>query len=74
MLINLLLKCEIKGIALAGFDGFSTLPDDNYYEEALKRPIDIGEVETRNNLITEYLKSIGTQIDIKFLTPSKYQV
>lgn len=74
MLINLLLKCGIKEIVLAGFDGFSTLPDNNYYDDALKRPIEINDVEQRNNLIAGYLKCTSSKVKIEFLTPSKYEI
>lgn len=73
MLINLLVKCGVKKVILAGFDGFSSDADDNYYDEALKRPIEKNQAKERNKFIKDYLNEMMKIINITYLTPSKYQ-
>lgn len=73
MLMNLLIKCGVKNCSLAGFDGFSSDVDANYYDEALKRPVDKKQAELRNMFIKEFLNSVKKQIQIEYITPSKYE-
>lgn len=73
MLMNLLLKCGVKKYSLAGFDGFSADFDENYYDEALKRPIEKSQAEGRNALIRGFLDEIRKQVELTFITPSKYE-
>lgn len=73
MLMNVLRKCDVKSVMLAGFDGFSTDINENYYDDELKRPIDRDEVNARNKLIKAYLSKIKNEMDIIYVTRSIYQ-
>ncbi len=73
MVINLLKKIGAKQIKLAGFDGFSTDVDKNYYTEALKRPVSKEEANYRNSLLKAFIQDARKTIDIEFLTPSIYE-
>ena len=72
--LKLLQTCRIKSILLAGFDGFSSNINDNYYDTSMRRPITVEQAEKRNayykHLIERVIKS-GVSVD--FITPSKYE-
>lgn len=73
MLMNLLIKLKAQHVYLAGFDGFSTDVDANYYDEALKRPVDKEQADSRNALMKKYLNCVKKEICLEFVTPSMYQ-
>ena len=70
--INLLKFLRIKKIYLAGFDGFSSNINDNYCSMLLRRPVKDKLAKERNQYFINYLKSIGKDMEIEFLTPSIY--
>lgn len=71
---NLLRACGVSEILLAGFDGFAVNINENYYDQNMRHPITLEQVERRNryykNLILRTMKS---GVTIKFVTPSKYE-
>ena len=72
--LNLLKACGAKTILLAGFDGFETNINENYYDLTMRRPVSPEQVERRNKYykgLIERTKVSG--IDIQFVTPSKYE-
>lgn len=72
--LNLLKKCGVKEISLAGLDGFSVNINENYADPNLRRPVSIEQVERRNNYYTRFLSSLSQSgITITFITPSKYE-
>lgn len=71
---NLLQACGVKNILLAGFDGFSTNINDNYYDPNLRRPVNVEQAERRNDYYRKFIqKKREHGINIKFLTPSLYE-
>lgn len=72
--LKLLQACGIKSILLAGFDGFSSNINDNYYDTSMRRPVTVEQAEKRNAyykcLIERVVKS---GVSIEFITPSKYE-
>ena len=73
MLMNLLIRLKAQHVYLAGFDGFSTDVDANYYDEALKRPVDKEQADSRNALMKKYLAHVKKDLRLEFVTPSMYQ-
>ena len=73
MLMNLLMAIDVKKVYLAGFDGFLSNSKENYYDENLRRFVNLNQAQDRNRVIKEYLNSIKNRINIEFITPSLYE-
>ena len=72
ILLNLLKTINVRDLLLAGCDGFSSDMDENYFEEALKRPVTKEQAEDRNDSISKILTDLQASMNIVFVTPSKY--
>lgn len=70
--MNLLEKCKVKDVYMAGFDGFSANINDNYYDKSLRKPVSIEEAARRNQYITDFLKEKRKKLNVIFLTKSGY--
>lgn len=73
MLLKLLEKCGISEVTLAGFDGFKTKNDENYYDSNLILCINENNVEEKTNRITKQLFEFSKKMRISFLTSSIYE-
>lgn len=72
--LNLLRACGVKEILLAGFDGFDVNINENYYDPNMRRPVNVEQVERRNNFYKQFISKVKDDgIAIKFVTPSKYE-
>lgn len=71
MLLKVLMKIGVKNVALAGMDGFSK-GNDNYFSVDMINNAKLGEVDRRNEIMSQMLKAFSHQIGIKFITPSLY--
>lgn len=72
--MNLLSKCNVKKMYLAGLDGFSVDINENYADVNLRRPVSSEQVERRNNYYRKFInKKRAEGMDIQFVTPSKYE-
>lgn len=72
--LNLLEKCGVSNILLAGFDGFSVNINDNYYDPLMRRPVNPEQAERRNKYYRDLIhKKINSGMNIMFITPSKYE-
>lgn len=73
IILNLLKKCDVKLVMLAGFDGFSADINENYYDPNMRYPVSSEQAVRRN---AYYKKFINTAVQeglrIEFITPSKY--
>ena len=71
---KLLQACGVKTILLAGFDGFSSNINDNYYDTNMRRPVTVEQAKKRNayykNLIERVIES---GVSVEFITPSRYE-
>lgn len=75
LLLRLLIRCGIKEVYIAGFDGYNE-ESDSFYDNALDTGIDKAEKieHTKDNL--SMLKDIGesnNDFKIQFITPSVYE-
>lgn len=72
MLLNLLVSMGIHQVAIAGFDGFSSNPDDNYFAQGLSMGSSIESKVEKNRQVTEEVAVLKGKIGIDFLTDSVY--
>ncbi len=71
---NILKNIGVKRVMLAGFDGFKTDSEKNYYDESLRRPMTRQDVNERNHKTETYLKRLNEEMIIEFVTPSDYKL
>ena len=73
MLCNLLKKCGVTKIALAGFDGFSSEGARNYFDKELINNVEADMLEIKTQKIGECLRRLKEDIEISFITKSMYE-
>jgi len=73
--LNLLKTCNVRMVMLAGFDGFSTDVNENYYDPNMRYPVSIEQANKRNAYYKDFIARIREcGVDIQFITPSKYEL
>ncbi|MBQ8630058.1 MAG: aldolase catalytic domain-containing protein [Oscillospiraceae bacterium] len=71
---NLLKACEVKTVYLAGFDGFSSDINENYYDANMRRPVTVEQRDSRNAYYRELIRKMKAEgIKMNFVTPSLYE-
>ena len=73
MALRLLLQLKTKNVVLAGFDGFSTSAEQNYYDEAISDHNTRQIAREKNADYASQLLDISNKLSIQFLTPSIYK-
>ena len=71
MLLNLLKRCGMDQVFLAGFDGFHH--KHNYYTEEMYSHVDEEEVQEKQHRIRKQLQRLSRDMTITFLTRSVYE-
>lgn len=72
--LNLLKICEPTKVMLAGFDGFSTNINENYYDSSMRHPVNAEQSARRNMYYKNLIKRMKREgMNIEFITPSKYE-
>ena len=74
MIFKLLIKIGIKSVTIAGLDGFSTIPTENYVANEMINNAKVSEFDERNNIMSEELSSLESYIEIDFLTSTLYKI
>jgi 4-hydroxy 2-oxovalerate aldolase len=72
MLLKLLTKIGIKKICVAGLDGFSDNPSENYSSELFFNATNYNDLGARNKTIEQQIRSFEKNIDIEFITKSLF--
>lgn len=72
MIMNLLEAAGVKHVILAGFDGFSSNINDNYFDKALRHPVTEEQSNQRNEFYREFIDKKRKSFKVDFLTDSKY--
>lgn len=72
MMFNLLFSIGIRKVYVAGFDGFSTNQEDNYFEPGISMGSQIETKIMKNVATAEQVAKMRGKMDIIFLTPSRY--
>ena len=73
MALRLLEAVGVREVRIAGMDGFSETPDENFYDQELVSD-HVATATLRNSLISEDLSEIRRHISLEFLTPTHYNV
>ena len=74
MCINLMKRIGAKDFILAGFDGFSTNLNDNFYEESLYLDVEGERLAKLNIAISDKIKQLRKQVMITFFASSSYDI
>lgn len=72
MLINILIAVGVRKIYIAGFDGFSANPDENYFEANMSLGSNIATKMIKNDVIKKQVTKLREQIELEFITSSLY--
>ena len=72
MFFNLLIKIGINTAYIAGFDGLSIIPSQNYIKTDLVHNINAEKINSNNQIITDELRKIERQLKLLFVTKSIY--
>lgn len=73
MCINLLKRIGVASVKLAGFDGFSSKLEENFYEPSLYLDVEAEQLMKMNEAMAKKLVQLSSQMDITFFTDSVYQ-
>ena len=73
MFLKILMKTEVKNVALAGFDGYSGT-DDNYFDEGKEYTLAKIKADYLNKYMSEFITINKDKIKIEFVTTTKYKV
>lgn len=73
MLLSVLEKCGIKSVVLAGFDGFKSRYDENYYNDELNLRIEENELNEKQIRIKKQLQEMQKVMKLQYLTNSVYE-
>jgi glutaredoxin 2 len=68
----LLSSLGVPKVYLAGFDGFTTKGQSNYFTDKLVNTASDREVYEKNRAISKQIKKIKEAMEVVFLTPSAY--
>lgn len=71
--LKLVHSCGAAGIYLAGFDGFSTNINQNYYDKSMRRPVSEEQAKQRNEYFRFYVNRLRESTPVVFLTKSLYE-
>lgn len=71
--LKLMTACGASELLLAGFDGFSTNMNLNYYDKSMRRPVSEEQATQRNNYFRSYVKRLRATIPVTFITKSLYE-
>lgn len=72
MLLNLLKRCDVKKVALAGFDGFSSKNKYHYYSNEAGLSLEPLFPEDKTTRIALQIEQLKENMDIIFVTTSQY--
>lgn len=72
LLAKLLLQLDVKKIYIAGMDGYSVNPDENYADQRMNFYTEKELAERKNAGIISVLKSLRQEIDIEFITTPRF--
>lgn len=72
MLIRMLRRCKVEQISLAGFDGFHSSAEENYYNADMYSTIDSHEAQRKNENISRQIRLAAQDLPLRFITDTKY--
>lgn len=72
MLLQLLYRCQVKEVYLAGFDGYSLDVSQNYYRHNIGYGDKMENKIKKNEIIRKIVDTMQGKMKLHFLTPSLY--
>ena len=73
MIIKVMIRCGVKEINLAGFDGYSGT-DANYLDEGREYDFARKKADYLNNYMSDFIRSHRGDIKVNFLTSTRYDI
>lgn len=73
MILKVLMRCNIKEVNLAGFDGYSGT-DENYLDEGKEYEFAKQKADYLNSYMSEFIRANKDAIKVKFLTDTRYDI
>ena len=70
--LKLISACGASEILLAGFDGFSSNMNQNYYDKSMRRPVSEEQAQERNEYFRSLISRVRVTVPVTFLTESLY--
>ena len=70
--LKLISACGASEILLAGFDGFSSNMNQNYYDKSMRRPVSEEQAQERNEYFRSLISRVRATVPVTFLTESLY--
>ncbi len=74
MVMKLMEAVGASELLLAGFDGFSTNINNNYYNLSMRKPVTEEQAVSRNIFYTNLIADVAQSMNVKFITKSKYEM
>lgn len=74
MLLALIIKLDVKEVAIAGFDGFQFDSDSNYADDGLETSLEKDVIIEVNRQISNVVNIYSQTIRLNFITKSLYQL
>lgn len=72
MLAKLLTQLGVKKLYIAGMDGYSVVPDENYADQKMNLYTEKSSADKKNKGMITVLKEISQNLDIVFVTTPRY--
>lgn len=72
MLLALLIKLEVKQVAIAGFDGYRVKTTNNYADQGMETSLEDEILYKMNNEISAVVNEYRGKIKLNFITPSLF--
>lgn len=73
MMLSLLIKIGVKEVSIAGLDGFSSIPSENYATNEYVNIADAKKFQEKNIAIQNQLNIFSKNIGLNFITKSLYE-
>ncbi len=73
IILNILKEFNLERIILAGFDGFSTNINKNYYDRNMRHPVTVEQAASRNKYFAGFVMRVREKVPVDFLTKSLYE-
>lgn len=74
IVMNLMKELRPIKVYMAGFDGFSSNINKNYFDTSMRKPVSEEQAEKRNFFFKDFIRKIQEILPIEFVTDSAYCV
>lgn len=74
MLLKVIQKVGVKEVALAGFDGYSTAQENNYFNSNFEYSFECNQARDINEYVINSIKNMKEELKVEFITDSFYDI